>query len=178
MQDEGLLAFQKLDVYRAAKEMARRVQVAKVRDAELRDQATRAAKRVFPRSWKRSKLRAGTEGARCMVEDCRTVENYSALLAESNERPVFLFKHSTSCPISAGRWRLLQAYADRESRAAFYRLLVIQDRPVSTHVTQESGVRHQSPQAILFSGGMPVWDASHYRITEEDMASALERALG
>jgi bacillithiol system protein YtxJ len=112
-----------------------------------------------------------------MVEDCRTLEDYSGLVAESHERPVFLFKHSTSCPISAGRWRLLQEYAGRESRAAFYKLLVIQDRPVSMHVAQESGVRHQSPQAILFSGGKPVWNASHYRITEEDMAAALERAL-
>jgi bacillithiol system protein YtxJ len=112
-----------------------------------------------------------------MFEDCRTIEDYTDLLAESHRKPVFLFKHSTSCPISAGRWRLLQEYAGREGRAAFYKLLVIQDRPVSTHVAHESGVRHQSPQAILFSAGEPVWNASHYRITEEDMAAALERAL-
>ena len=47
MNDEQLLAFQKLDVYRASKELARRVEAARIRDAELRDQATRAAKRVF-----------------------------------------------------------------------------------------------------------------------------------
>ena len=47
MNDDGLFAFQKLDVYRASKELARRVEAARIRDAELRDQATRAAKRVF-----------------------------------------------------------------------------------------------------------------------------------
>ena len=47
MNDDGLLAFQKLDVYQASKELARRVEAARIRDAELRDQATRAAKRVF-----------------------------------------------------------------------------------------------------------------------------------
>ena len=41
------MAFQELDVYVAAKELARRVHEAAVRDAELRDQATRASKSTF-----------------------------------------------------------------------------------------------------------------------------------
>ncbi len=39
--------FQKLDSYRVAREFARRVHEAKIKDAELRDQATRAAKSAF-----------------------------------------------------------------------------------------------------------------------------------
>jgi len=38
METAHLFPFQKLDVYVAAKELARRVQVAKIADAELRDQ--------------------------------------------------------------------------------------------------------------------------------------------
>jgi four helix bundle protein len=38
---------QRLDVYVAAKELARRVHESRIRDAELRDQATRAAKSTF-----------------------------------------------------------------------------------------------------------------------------------
>jgi bacillithiol system protein YtxJ len=112
-----------------------------------------------------------------MVQDCRTVEDFSSLLAASQDKPVFLFKHSTRCPISASRWRLLEEYASHESRADFWKLLVIQARPVSLHVADETGVRHQSPQAILFYQGKPVWDESHYRITEKDMKAALERVL-
>jgi len=41
------LAFQTLDSYIAAKELARRVHLAKISDPELRDQATRAAKSTF-----------------------------------------------------------------------------------------------------------------------------------
>jgi len=41
------LPFQRLDAYRIAKELVRRVHEAKITDAELRDQATRAAKRTF-----------------------------------------------------------------------------------------------------------------------------------
>jgi four helix bundle protein len=44
---DNLLPFQKLDVYKAAKELARCVHGAGIRDAELRDQATRASKSTF-----------------------------------------------------------------------------------------------------------------------------------
>src|SRR5262249_54388243 len=46
---ETRLTFQKLDAYVVAKEIARRVHVAKIGDRELRDQATRAAKSTFLR---------------------------------------------------------------------------------------------------------------------------------
>jgi four helix bundle protein len=42
-----LLPFQRLDVYLAARELARLVHLAGIRDAELRDQATRASKSAF-----------------------------------------------------------------------------------------------------------------------------------
>jgi len=45
MQDR--LRFQTLDSYQVAKEIARRVHVAKISDSELRDQATRASKSCF-----------------------------------------------------------------------------------------------------------------------------------
>jgi four helix bundle protein len=47
MTTKNRLPFQRLDVYVAAREFARRVHEAKIRDAELRDQATRAAKSTF-----------------------------------------------------------------------------------------------------------------------------------
>jgi four helix bundle protein len=45
--EELWLPFQRLDVYQVAKEFVRLVHEAKITDAELRDQATRAAKRTF-----------------------------------------------------------------------------------------------------------------------------------
>jgi four helix bundle protein len=47
MKNENLFAFQRLDAYIVAKELARLVCAAKIRDRELRDQATRAAKSCF-----------------------------------------------------------------------------------------------------------------------------------
>src|SRR5262245_47173043 len=47
MMSKPLLPFQTLDAYIVAKEIARIVHVAKISDAELRDQATRASKSAF-----------------------------------------------------------------------------------------------------------------------------------
>ena len=47
MNQQHLFPFQKLDAYQTAREIARRVHLAKIRDRELRDQATRAAKSCF-----------------------------------------------------------------------------------------------------------------------------------
>ena len=47
MKTENLLKFQTLDVYVVARELARLVHEAKLRDRELRDQATRASKSCF-----------------------------------------------------------------------------------------------------------------------------------
>ena len=47
MNNDTLLPFQRLDIYKAAKELAHLVHDAALRDAELRDQARRASKSVF-----------------------------------------------------------------------------------------------------------------------------------
>ena len=46
-------------------------------------------------------------------------------------------------------------------------------RSVSDAATTLLGVRHETPQAILLKDGVPVWNASHFRIT----AGELKRAL-
>ena len=48
-RDEVLFPFQRLDVYVVARELAVRVEAAKIGDRELRDQATRAAKSMLLR---------------------------------------------------------------------------------------------------------------------------------
>src|SRR5580704_14373763 len=47
MENQDRFQFQRLDVYRVAREIAVRVHEARIADPELRDQATRAAKSAF-----------------------------------------------------------------------------------------------------------------------------------
>jgi bacillithiol system protein YtxJ len=104
------------------------------------------------------------------VADAATLEEF---FARSQEAPVVLFKHSTTCPISARAHRQMSQL----SRAAVgdVALVVVQTaRPVSEEIARRTGVEHHSPQAIILRGGKAVWDASHFDIT----ADAVERAVG
>ena len=47
MENDNRFPMQKLDIYQAALQLARRVHEAKIQDPELRDQATRASKSAF-----------------------------------------------------------------------------------------------------------------------------------
>ncbi len=89
---------------------------------------------------------------------------------------VMLFKHSPICPTSAaahGEWRDF-----REQRPDVPTLFVdvIADRAVARGLAEECGVAHQSPQAILFRGGEPVWDESHHKLTCASLEQAWDRA--
>lgn len=97
------------------------------------------------------------------------------VLAGSAERPLLLFKHSTTCPISArahSEWERFLNLPEAE-RVTLALVRVIEQRPISLAFAQRTGVHHESPQAILVQGGLPVWSASHYGIT----ASALQAAV-
>lgn len=95
------------------------------------------------------------------------------LLARSHEAPVVLFKHSLTCPISAYAYReMLRISADVAPEVA---LIVVQHaRAVSKEIAARTGVRHESPQAIVLRKAAPVWSASHYDITAEAVEQAVK----
>ncbi len=90
------------------------------------------------------------------------------LIARSHETPVLLFKHSTTCPISAAAYREVQQLATEIA------LVVVQRaREVSREVETRTGVRHESPQALILKHGEAVWSASHWHITAEAVEQAM-----
>jgi bacillithiol system protein YtxJ len=103
-----------------------------------------------------------------------SVEDLEGALAESAHRPVLLFKHSLTCPISARSFMELELYLQRADPCFSAYLIIVQEaRPVSDEVAIRLGLKHESPQAIVVRDGRPVWEASHMEIT----AAALERAI-
>ena len=84
---------------------------------------------------------------------------------------VLLFKHSPVCPISAAarseydRWQ-----RGRDVTTAF--VDVIADRAIARGLAERCGVKHESPQAILFEQGRAVWHASHEAITQSSLEAA------
>lgn len=111
-----------------------------------------------------------------MIKDLQHEGDLQALLQRSRETPVFLLKHSTRCSISSAAWKECQGFAGTDPGVELWRVLVIENRPLSAKVAVDTGVVHQSPQILLFSGGQVVWHASHWSITTQAMAEALGKA--
>src|SRR5689334_12841710 len=93
-----------------------------------------------------------------------TLHKLEAAIEESRIRPVLLFKHSASCGISTGVFRNV-SMVDGDIN-----LIIVQtDRDISNEIERRMGVKHESPQAIVVKDGRPVYHASHYDITVDDI---------
>ena len=95
------------------------------------------------------------------------------LFSRSHTEPVLLFKHSTACPISA------RAYRQMEDVKTPVSIVVVQkNRDLSRAVEERTGVRHETPQALVLRNGRAVWNASHYDITADVVEQAVKNAEG
>ena len=91
-----------------------------------------------------------------------------ALFEKSNEQSVVLFKHSITCPISSG------VYHEISNADADINLIVVQNaRTVSSAIAEKTGIRHESPQALILRNGKVIYHASHYDVTANDVESNL-----
>ncbi|AET67868.1 bacillithiol system protein YtxJ [Desulfosporosinus orientis DSM 765] len=110
-----------------------------------------------------------------IFREIAATEDLENVLAESSQGKVLIFKHSTTCPISARAWREVQKFmADTTAAIQVIMIKVIESRPVSNFVAESMKVQHQSPQALLLSNGQVVWHASHQGVNQAD----IEKALG
>ncbi len=85
---------------------------------------------------------------------------------------VLLFKHSPACPISHAAREEYEAFCRHNPDVPTLFVDVIRDRSVARGLAELCGVRHESPQAILFEQGKPVWNASHHAITRGSLEAA------
>lgn len=101
------------------------------------------------------------------VQELTKVEAWKRLLAESEHSPVMLIKHSTRCPISAEAYDAFMKHVQVEALPGvrYALVLVVEHRPVSNAVAEDTGVKHESPQVLLLKSGVPVWTTSHRQIT-------------
>ncbi|MEJ7661446.1 MAG: bacillithiol system redox-active protein YtxJ [Hymenobacter sp.] len=79
----------------------------------------------------------------------------AAIAQESHTHPVFIFKHSTTCSISAAaKAKVERQWPDNSlpADATIYYLDLLRFRPISGQIASEFGVEHQSPQLLLSPG--------------------------
>lgn len=110
------------------------------------------------------------------IERITRDEELDAVFERSRDTPVFLFKHSLTCPISSRAKGELERFVESRAGDASVRFALIEiqnAQPVSNAVAQRTGVKHESPQVLLLNDGQVRWHTSHFQIRKD----ALEEAL-
>lgn len=101
-----------------------------------------------------------------------SVEQLEEIKAESFEKPVLLFKHSTTCSISNMALNRMERNYDQAKVGDLkpYYLDLLSFRDISKKIAELFEVEHESPQAIVVSNGEAIYDASHYDISFAEIA--------
>ena len=96
-------------------------------------------------------------------------ETLDKLITDSKTKPVVIFKHSNACGISASAYREMEKLDDQVN------LLEVQSaRDVSRELADLTGIRHETPQVIVFKDGKAVWNASHFDVKAGTVLKVLE----
>lgn len=98
--------------------------------------------------------------------------SFEELTERSRNRPIVIFKHSLTCPISSAAYERMEEFDGEVALVEVQRA-----RPLSAEIESRLGVAHESPQVIVLSNRQVVWNASHFGITAEAVAAAVHAAL-
>ena len=102
-----------------------------------------------------------------------SAEQLSTIAQESHEHPVIIFKHSTTCSISAAaKGKIERQWADAGlANTPIYYLDLLRHRPISAQIAEQFSVQHESPQLLLIQNGDCTYHASHMGIRLADVKS-------
>ncbi|GKU77914.1 bacillithiol system redox-active protein YtxJ [Paenibacillus sp. L3-i20] len=105
-----------------------------------------------------------------------SIDEWNSALEQSSTRPIVVFKHSTTCPVSANAHDEFNNYLKSTPREDIDYLFVkvIESRPISNQIAENTGVKHESPQIIYIDKGAKVWTASHWSITKAHISAVLD----
>lgn len=78
-----------------------------------------------------------------------------------------VFKHSQTCPVSWMAKRQVDEFVQHHPEVPLYTVIVQKDRQLSNRIAEQTGVRHESPQVLVFRRGQVVTDASHSEVTTQ-----------
>lgn len=105
-------------------------------------------------------------------------EQFQALVEESKDTPVLIFKHSTACSVSStAKGRLERQWEEmKDASVKAYYLDLLAFRPISNLIARQFNVRHESPQVLLIQNGECIYNASHLAIRAADLKPHLALA--
>ena len=97
-----------------------------------------------------------------------TTEQLDAII--ENENSFLIFKHSTTCSISAmAKARFERDWNESLIDSKPYLLDLLRHRSVSNAIAEKFCVYHESPQVLLIHNKECIYDASHLDITFSEL---------
>ncbi|TDF99624.1 bacillithiol system redox-active protein YtxJ [Paenibacillus piri] len=105
-----------------------------------------------------------------------SLEEWNELYEGSAQKPVVILKHSTACPVSSNALDEFESYLHKEPNTGVDYVLVkvIESRPVSNRIAEDTGIKHASPQILFVKNKEAVWNTSHWSVTRAHMTAVLD----
>ncbi len=98
-------------------------------------------------------------------------EDLAKAVENSYHHKIAIFKHSTRCFISKTVLKNFERDIDNLDRELdLYYLDLLMYRPVSNKISEDFGIRHESPQLIVIEDGKVISTASHEDISISQIA--------
>jgi len=113
------------------------------------------------------------------VQSLTEMDDWLSLWEESKttKTSLLIFKRSPICPTSHYIEEIFKHFVMQLPATDTLRIFsvdVIGSRPISQRIAQDSGVQHESPQAILIKPGQKIaWHASHGDIDDAALTKHL-----
>jgi len=103
-------------------------------------------------------------------KNLESLSQWEALLQESHNQSVLVFKHSTRCSISTMALdRINRSWKpEMEKNYSAWYLDLLNYREISNRIASDTGVEHQSPQMLLLKDGKCLKAESHQSIRLEE----------
>ena len=87
-----------------------------------------------------------------------------------------IYKHSPVCGASDAALRQIEKLRAELPDLPLYQVDVLAARPLSRRIEEITGIRHESPQALVVCDGRVVWHASHFRVKADAIVETLRGA--
>lgn len=94
-----------------------------------------------------------------------SAEQLDDILALSQEKKVYIFKHSSRCGISSVVLNRFEKQV-KEKNETYFHVHIQGNRSLSNRIAEELQIRHESPQLIVLKNAKVLAHGSHYDLLE------------
>ena len=96
------------------------------------------------------------------MDNLENIDDFNEIFEKSSLYA--LYKHSSICPVSATGHSQMEILEKLLPDLKIYKVLVIENRPISNKISEKLGVEHKSPQFLLVKDRKLLWNVSHFEI--------------